>query len=89
MTGEQFYNEEPCGKPQGIINHITTLLPKVTLWQATGNSQVKETILTICSSKQTIYISTFQKGMIYGDGVLIMRKIQFFALFRTARNFSL
>jgi hypothetical protein len=34
-------NEEPCGKPQGIINHITTLLPKVTLWQATGNSQVK------------------------------------------------
>jgi len=35
------FNEEPCGKPQGIINHITTLQPKVTLWQATGNSQVK------------------------------------------------
>jgi hypothetical protein len=34
-------NEEPCGKPQGIINHLTTLPPKVTLWQATGNSQVK------------------------------------------------
>ena len=37
-------NEEPCGKPQGIINHITTLLHKVTLWQATGNSQVQEVI---------------------------------------------
>jgi len=37
-------NEEPCGKPQGIINHITTLLPKVTLWQATGNSQVKSLV---------------------------------------------
>ena len=34
-------NEEPCGKPQGINSHITNTAA-VTLWQATGNSQVKE-----------------------------------------------
>jgi hypothetical protein len=42
---DYFMNEESCGKPQGIINHITTLLPKVTLWQATGNSQVKRVVI--------------------------------------------
>ena len=33
-------NEEPCGKPQGINSHITNTAT-ATLWQATGNSQVK------------------------------------------------
>ena len=33
-------NEEPCGKPQGINIHISTT-PAATLWQATGNPQVK------------------------------------------------
>ena len=34
-------NEEPCGKPQGINSHITNTAA-ATLWQATGNYQVKE-----------------------------------------------
>ena len=34
-------NEEPCGKPQGINSHITNTAA-ATLWQATGNSQVKK-----------------------------------------------
>jgi hypothetical protein len=34
-------NEEPCGKPQGINSHITNTTA-VTLWQATGNFQVKK-----------------------------------------------
>ena len=37
-------NEEPCGKPQGINSHITNTTA-VTLWQATGNSQVKSSDL--------------------------------------------
>ena len=39
------FNEEPCGKPQGINSHITNTAA-VTLWQATGNSQVKPQINT-------------------------------------------
>ena len=38
---EEIPNEEPCGKPQGINSHITNTAV-ATLWQATGNSQVKE-----------------------------------------------
>ena len=34
------FNEEPCGKPQGINSHITNTTA-VTLWQATGNPQVE------------------------------------------------
>jgi hypothetical protein len=33
-------NEEPCDKPQGINSHITNTAA-ATLWQATGNYQVK------------------------------------------------
>ena len=37
---EKNKNEEPCGKPQGINSHITNTAA-ATLWQATGNYQVK------------------------------------------------
>jgi hypothetical protein len=36
-------NEEPCGKPQGINSHITNTAA-ATLWQATGNYQVKSPV---------------------------------------------
>ena len=39
-TAKDYGNEEPCGKPQGINSHITNTAA-ATLWQATGNSQVK------------------------------------------------
>ena len=39
LWGFAILNEESCGKPQGINSHITNTA--ATLWQATGNSQVK------------------------------------------------
>ena len=46
-------NEKPCGKPQGINSHITNTTT-VTLWQATGNPQVK-----ILKAKSNKYYSDF------------------------------
>jgi hypothetical protein len=39
------FNEEPCGKPQGINSHITNTAA-ATLWQATGNPQVESYLNT-------------------------------------------
>ena len=56
------FNEEPCGKPQGINSHITNTAV-ATLWQATGNSQVKKFYRFAFQTLATIFFLPK-----YGDG---------------------